>query len=154
MFLSIAAVVFGEWQELPVLLKTLGSRARSLVSVQLFCRHVHLVHKDLCAKANFRNQVLGAHQREQNSGSFSSKPLSWGTKTLSTSHIFGVSVVISGGVLYGQAQQAHLAQATLSSIFHVPYTLSMASIDPAPEEMQQWTDISSVLSCVGHDFCC
>ena len=65
MFLSIAAVVLGEWQELPVLLKTLGSEHDLSVSVQLFCRHVHLVHKHLDAKANFRYQVLSAHQREQ-----------------------------------------------------------------------------------------
>ena len=35
---------------------------------------------------------------------------------------------------------------TLSSVFHVPCTLSMASIHPTPEEMQQGTDISSRLS--------
>ena len=48
-----------------------------------------------------------------------------------------------------RAHQAHFAQATLSSVFHVPCILSMASIDPTPEEMQQWSDISSVVSWAG-----
>ena len=35
------------------------------------------------------------------------------------------------------------------SIFHFRCTLAMASIDPTPEEMQQWTDLSSVLTWAG-----
>ena len=60
-----------------------------------------------------------------------------------------VRVVLSHPRPWDTLAQAHLAQATLSSVFHVPCTLSMASIDPTPEEMQQWTDISSVLSWAG-----
>ena len=37
----------------------------------------------------------------------------------------------------------------LFSIFHFLCTLAMASIDPTPEEMQQWTNLSSVLAWAG-----
>ena len=69
--------------------------------------------------------------------------------------------------------QAHLAQATLSSVFHVPCTLSMASIDPTPEEIvgrarwrpnrgriscrfvssTSWLHVDGARASVVHDFC-
>ena len=120
MFMLIAAVVLGELQELPVLLNALGSE------------HVLWI---LCSC--FVGTCISF------TGIFLQKRIFATSFLVSTTQIFGVSVAISGGVLSGQAHHAHLAQATLSSVFHVPCTLSMASIDPTPEEMLQWTDISS-----------
>ena len=183
MFLLIAAVVLGEWQELPVLLKPPGSEhvrwflCSCFVGMCISFTGIFVLKRISATRSLVLINV-------NKFGIIFLEALVMGTKSLSTSQIFDVSVAISGGVLSGQAHHSHLVQATLSSIFHVPYTLSMASIDPTPEEMQQWTDISSVLSwaglagdpdrgrisfrfvsstsglhvdgtraCVGHDFC-
>ena len=148
MFMLIAAVVLGELHELPVVLKSLGSEHVIWILCSCFVGTCISLTGDFVQKRISATSFLVVINVNK-FGVISLKAFVMGSKTLSTSQIFGVSVAISGGVLYGQTHQAHLAQATLSSVFHVPCTLSMASIDPTPEEMQQWTDISSVLSLAG-----
>ena len=144
MFLLVAAVVLGELQELPVLLKSLGSEYVLWILCSCFVGMCISFTGIFVLKRISANRFVVLINVIIFLEAFV-----MGTMTLSTSQIFGVNVTISGGVLFGQAQNSHLAQATLSSVFHVPCTISMASIDPTPEEMQQWTDISSVLSWAG-----
>ena len=139
--------MLGKLQELLVLLKFLGSEH----IIWILCSY--FVGTCISFTGIFVQKLMSATSflvliNVNKFGVISLKAFVMRTKT-STSQIFGVSVAISGSVRYGQTHQAHLAQATLSSVFHVPRTLSMASIDPTPEEMQQWTDISSVLSWAG-----
>ena len=64
MFMLITAVVLGELQELPVLLKSLGSEHVIWILCSCFVG-TYISFTATCAEANFRYQFPGAHQREQ-----------------------------------------------------------------------------------------
>ena len=124
MFLLFAAVVLEKLQELPVLLKSLGSEHVIWILCSCFvgtCISFTGIFVQKRISATSFMVLINVNKF----GVISLKAFVMRTKTLSTSQIFGVSVAISGSVRYGQTHQAHLAQATLSSVFHVPCTLSM-----------------------------
>jgi len=105
MFMLIAAVVLGELQELPVLLKSLGSEHVIWILCSCFvgtCISFTGIFVQKRISATSFLVLINVNKF----GIIFLEAFVMGTKTLSTSQIFGGSVAISGGVLYGQARRA------------------------------------------------
>ena len=105
MLMLIAAVVLGELQELPVLLTSLGSEHVIWILCSCFvgtCISFTGIFVQKRISATSFLVLINVNKF----GIIFLEAFVMGTKTLSTSQIFGDSVAISGGVLYGQARKA------------------------------------------------